>query len=127
MADKMRLYQHSARCPTALRPFLDCNPTYWCFIPQLRDQTLAENDIDIPETSNTDPELATIIAMGAIDNYRVSCYLDHVPIPPAAYAFSYQQREKQRLFFEQFLSSSIQHPRYSTLDLYKMAIIAVLK
>ncbi|CAF1575645.1 unnamed protein product, partial [Adineta steineri] len=43
MIDKMRLYQHSARCPTALRLFLDCNPNYWCFIPMVKHEALAED------------------------------------------------------------------------------------
>ncbi|CAF4634620.1 unnamed protein product, partial [Rotaria magnacalcarata] len=43
IANRMRLYQHSARCPVALRSFLDCNPIYWCFIPVLWSEALAEN------------------------------------------------------------------------------------
>lgn len=31
--DGMKLYQHSARCPSALQWFLDENPDYWSFIP----------------------------------------------------------------------------------------------
>jgi hypothetical protein len=123
----MRLYQHSARCPVALRSFLDCNPNYWCFIPLLWDAALGENVAHLPRIDNVDPALANVIMMGAIDNNRVARYLDHVPIPPAAYAFSYPQRQKQRLFFEQFLFSPIHRRPYSTLDLYKMAIIAVCK
>ena len=127
MADKMRLYQHSARCPSVLRSFLDCNPIYWCFIPLLWDQALDDNVTYLRDTSSRDPELDNIVAMGAVDNYSVSRYLDHVPIPPAAYVFSYRQLRKQRLFFEQFVSSSIEQPPYFTLDLYKMAVIAVCK
>ncbi len=136
MANKMRLYQHSARCPSALRSFLDCNPIYWCFIPQQLHESIAENIRFLQgrggaqggRTSNTtDPELVNIIAMGAIDNERVARYLEHVPIPPAVYSFSYRQRQQQRSFFEQFLSSPIQQLPYSPLDLYQMAIIAVRK
>jgi len=128
MANKMRLYQHSARCPSALRSFLDCNPIYQCFIPMLFHEARAENMVYGHKTSNVDPEPANVIMMGAIDNRRVAHYLDHVPLPPAAYAFSYQQRQQQqRFFFEQFLSSSLQQLPYSSLDLYKVAIIAVCK
>ena len=39
--------------------------------------------------------------------------------------FSYRQRQKQRLFFERFLSTPIQQQPYSVVDLYQMKIIAV--
>ncbi|CAF3791376.1 unnamed protein product [Rotaria sp. Silwood1] len=32
--DVMKLYQHSAHCPSAIQWFLDENPDYWCFITQ---------------------------------------------------------------------------------------------
>ncbi len=134
IANKMRLYQHSARCPSALRAFLDCNPNYWCFIPRLWHEAQTENITFLQERSSsssssntTHPEVLDTITMGALGNHGAAHYLEHVPLPPAIYAFSYQQRQKQRLFFEQFLSSSIQQLPYSALDLYQMAIIAVRK
>lgn len=129
----MRLYQHSARCPVALRSFLDCNPIYWCFIPQQLHDAISENirylrGAGREKTSNTtDPELVNMVLMGAIDNERAARYQEHVPIPPAAYAFSYRQRQNQRLFFEKFVSSSIHQLPYSSLDLYQVTIIAVSK
>jgi len=135
----MRLYQHSARCPIALRSFLDCNPNYWCFIPILWVDAVTENIIHlrrIPRqreqtsaaaTSNTDPELFNIIVMGAMSNDRVARYLEHLPLPPVEYSFSYRQRQQQRAFFQQFLSSSTQQSPYSPIDLYQVAIIAVCK
>ncbi|CAF1530777.1 unnamed protein product, partial [Rotaria sordida] len=41
MANQMRLYPHSARCPEALRSFLDCNPMYWCSIPLPWEEAIA--------------------------------------------------------------------------------------
>lgn len=147
----MRLYQHSARCPVALRSFLDCNPDYWCFIPLTLNDAVVENmahfrsrpttvlSLSSPSSSATaapapatttyeiDPELDNIVAMGAIDNHRVTHYLLHLPQPPASYAFSYPQRKKQGLFFEQCLSLPINQPSYSPLDLYQVKIIAVRK
>ena len=124
----MRLHQHSAQCPSALRSFLDCNPIYWCFIPLSLGEALSENDIYIRGISSyADREPANVMAMGAIDNLGVARYLDHVPVPPTDYAFSFRQREKQRLFFELFISSPIRQLTYDTLDLYQMAIIAVRK
>ena len=140
MADKMRLYQHSAQCPVSLRSFLDCNPIYWCFIPMLWHEATTENIAHLQahtscssSSSSTnaaaaaDPEPTNIIAMGAIDNPRVAYYLQNMFLPPARYAFSYRQRQKQRLFFEQFTSFSNPRGAYSVLDLYKVKIIAVRK
>lgn len=130
MANKMRVYQHSARCPVALRLFLDCNPHYWCFIPLLWHEAQTENIASYrTETSSLDedPEQTNLIAMGATSNQRLAYCLDRVPIPPAAYAFSYPQREQQRLFFENFLPSPVDQLPYSPVDLYKVAMIAVRK
>ena len=65
--------------------------------------------------------------MGTIENERVARYREHVPLPPAAYMFSYQQRQKQRLFFEHFLYTPLQQQPYSVVNLCQMKIIAVRK
>ena len=65
--------------------------------------------------------------MGTNENQRLVRYLEHVPLTPAASMFSYEQRQKQRLFFEQFLSTPIQQQPYSVVDLYRMKIIVVRK
>ena len=124
---QMRLYQHSARCPTALRTFLDCNPSYWCIIPLRWHDAEYENLLSMREASNVDPEMTNIIRIDALGNRRVSHYMNCVPLPPAVYAFSYRQRQKQRVFFEHFLSLHGQQRPYSTVDLYQYAIIAVCK
>ncbi|CAF1492369.1 unnamed protein product [Rotaria sordida] len=126
MANQMRLYQHSARCPEALRSFLDCNPMYRCFIPLPVDEAATENVANRPGTSTTDPNLDAVIATTAVDNRRVANYLDNVPLPPTSYAFSYRQIKQQRLFFEQLVTSSIHYRPSIKLDLYNIAIIAVL-
>ncbi|CAF2081067.1 unnamed protein product [Rotaria magnacalcarata] len=126
IANKMRLYQHSARCPIALRSFLDCNPTYWCFIPLVWSEAVAENDIHWHGASNIDPTFVHVLTTFATSNRRVARSLERVPLPPGRYAFSHRQVKQQRLFFEQFHSSPINQLPYMTLDLYKMAIIAVL-
>ncbi|CAF4818698.1 unnamed protein product [Rotaria sp. Silwood1] len=127
MTNKMRLYQHSARCPVALRSFLDCNPVYWCFIPLCWDEALAENTNCYRGYSVRDPDLAYIFATNATDTYQITQYLDRVPLPPTAYTFSYRQLQKQRAFFRRLILSSIHDLPYITVDLYKMAIIAVCK
>ena len=130
MANKMRLYQHSARCSVALRSFLDCNPDYWCFVPMLWYDAQAENTATFRErgtSQHKDPEMDNVVAMGAIGNHRVAHCLEHVPLTPAPYAFSYEQRQKQRSFFEEFLSSPVDQLPYFAIDLFKMSIIAVRK
>jgi hypothetical protein len=110
--NKMRLYQHSARCPVALRAFLDCNPNYWCFIPQLSQDAAVDN----ARHSGAHPE-----------DSRLMAYLERVPVPPAAYAFSSRQRDEQRAFFEWFIALPRRHPCVVALDLFKVAPIAVCK
>ncbi|CAF1339283.1 unnamed protein product [Rotaria sordida] len=125
MANQMRLYQHSARCPEALRSFLDCNPIYWCFIPLPVDEAVTENTANRPGNSTTDPNLDAVIATTAADNRRMANYLDNVPLPPTSYAFSFRQLKQQRLFFERLVTSSIHYRPYIKLDVYNIAIIVV--
>ncbi|CAF1406327.1 unnamed protein product [Rotaria sordida] len=142
-ANKMRLYQHSARCPIALRLFLECNPNYWCFIPLLVDEAAVENKAYVQErtpcstssneaaaaaTITTNAELNVVLDMvGRMHrNRKVASCLQQVPLAPVKYVFSYDQREEQRLFFEQFLASDVDQCPYSIVDLYQVAIIAVL-
>ena len=132
IAHKMRLCQHAARCPAALRLFLDANPDYWCFIPLLWHDAQAENIAYLQERSSSstrivDLDSANIIAITTIGNHRVTNCLDRVPLTPAAYAFSYEQKRQQRSFFAQFLPLPVDQLPYTPVDLYKMAIIAVRK
>jgi hypothetical protein len=121
----MRLYQHSARCPVALRTFLDCNPDYWCFILFLWQDVEEANMIFLQQASNGKVGWIDNLVMTADHSQRLSHYMDRVSIPRAAYGFSYEQCEQQRLFFHQFLSLPRHQQRYSTIDLYQYAIIAV--
>jgi hypothetical protein len=123
----MRLYQHSARCPVALRAFLDCNPDYWCFIPLLWQDAEEANLIYLRETTNLNMQMNHNAKLSVRHNQQVSDYLDRVPIPPAAYAFPYRQRQQQRLFFERILFLTRHQRPYSTLDLYRFSIVAVRK
>lgn len=121
----MRLYQHSARCPTVLRSFLACNPGYECFIPQRSGEALAENARHFRSTTDEDPTVVALLATAGVEDERVARYLDLVPAPPTSYAFSYRQIQKQCAFFERLLTTSIQQLPYHAFDLYQMAIVAV--
>lgn len=59
--------------------------------------------------------------------FYIALYIEHMPLPSAAYGFSYQHRQKQRLFLEQYLSTPLQQQPYSVVDLHEMKIIAVRK
>ena len=37
--DRMKLYQHSVRCPVAMQIFLDTNPQYWRFVPMTLEES----------------------------------------------------------------------------------------
>ncbi|CAF4968592.1 unnamed protein product, partial [Rotaria magnacalcarata] len=77
--------------PVALRSFLDCNPIYWCFIPVLWSEALAENSVHTRGTSDTELLLLQVLTSTAVGNRRLANYLDCVPLSPAAYVFSNQQ------------------------------------
>ncbi|CAF2060197.1 unnamed protein product [Rotaria magnacalcarata] len=109
-----------------LRSFLDCNPIYWCFIPVLWSEALAENSVHTRGTSDTELLLLQVLTSTAVGNRRLANYLDCVPLSPAAYVFSNQQVKQQRSFFQHFISCTNDQLPYLTLDLYKVAIIAVL-
>ena len=70
--DHRSLYEHSARCPTALQLFLDYNPTYWCFVPMVKNSSSAQS-----ASSSTRPRA------------------------PYNYEFTPRQREEQQLFSKQ--------------------------
>lgn len=123
----MRLYQHSARCPFALRSFLDCNPHYWCFVPLPWNEASTENTAFLQRGSAEDPMFTYIRSASTITDYRIGRYLDRIPLPPAAYVFSYRQLQEQHLFYKKFLLSSHNQVPYAPIDLYKIAIIAVCK
>lgn len=124
----MRLYQHSARCPIALRSFLDCNPEYWCFIPLRWDEALGENTTFLRRNSVENSLVAYLTDITTVADSRVQRCLDRVPLPPAAYVFSYRQLQQQRLFYKKFtLSNNNNQVPYVPIDLYKAAIIAVRK
>lgn len=40
----MKLYQHSAHCSTVIQWFLDENPEYWPFVPNLKQKDFMKED-----------------------------------------------------------------------------------
>ena len=123
----MHLYQHAARCPSALRVFLDCNPQYWCFIPRPCNATMLNNFNCLGEPLERTSEMDHLVQNGVIDDRRIVRYLEHVPLPPAGFMFSYQDRQQQRFFFKHLLTADQQQMPYVPLDLYRVAVVAVRK
>lgn len=124
----MRLYQHSARCPVALRAFLDCNPAYWCFIPLSWNEALEENATFLRENSSEDSILAPLVTpISTNEERRIDNYMKRVPVPPTSYVFSYRQTQEQREFFHRVISAPINLLQYIESDLYTMSLIAVCK
>ena len=123
----MRLYQHAARCPLALRTFLDGNPQYWCFIPRPCNETMLNNFNCLGEPRERPSEMDHLVRNGVIEDRRLVHYLERVPLPPTGFMFSYQDRQQQRFFFRRLISTGQDHIPYVSLDLYKVAIIAVRK
>lgn len=52
-------------------------------------------------------------------------YLQRVPLPLTAYAFSHRQRQEQRAFFRQFITLRHRRDMFRPLDLYQYKVIAV--
>lgn len=124
---RMRLYQHSARCPTALRAFLDCNPHYWCFIPRLTNETMLTQFNPLGEPLERESELDHLFHAGIINDPRLIDCLERVPVPPMTYSFSYEDRQQQRFFFKYLLTEGLGRLPYQSLDLYQASMIAVCK
>ena len=121
----MRLYQHVARCPVALRAFLDCNPEYWCFIPRPCNERMLDNFTSLGEPREYDQE--TRDSMKRDDNHsqRVTNYLERIRIPPAGFTFSYLDRRQQHSFFKHMMTKMVGQLLYKSLDIHKYSMIAV--
>ena len=95
----MALYQHSARCPSALKWFVDENPAYAPFVPTQQSDALIDDD---------DEELTEWTA--------------DVPPPPANARFTREQKLQMDRFFRE---RHYLNPINAHLDLYQAAIVAI--
>lgn len=123
----MRLYQHSARCHVALQSFLECNPMYYCFIPQLWNDSMMTNFDCMGEPLARDSELSYLVERGVVEHPQLAEYLQRVPLPPVQYMFSYQQRQQQRFFFRNLINGVYGTLPYRPLDLYQYKTIVARK
>lgn len=107
---RMRLYQHSIRCSSAMQLFLEWNPQYQCFVPMLNEDARRQNPY-------------TIGTLMSNNDRSIQQRLNYVPVPPEGYEFSRRQVIKQYEFFVNHLD---QQPPQPDLNLYQGKIIAVL-
>lgn len=72
-------------------------------------------------------EVDHLVQSGVIEHPRVAQYLLRVPLPPTRYAFSYRQRQQQRIFFRNLVLGVYGAIPYTHLDLHQYKLIAVRK
>ena len=94
----MALYQHSARCPSALKWFLAENPHYWPFFPTKQNDEVNDDGEELTE------------------------WTADLPSPPVNHRFTREQKAQINRFFREhgYLNSINVH-----LDLYQATIVAI--
>ena len=117
--DRMRLYQHSVRCPVAMQIFLDANPQYWRFIPMSVDESERPEQQSIQQnllSNDMDADLRT----------KEDCLLclQAVPKPPIGFTFSNRQILLQTHYFQKKRDLILPNQH---IDLYNASIVALCK
>ena len=117
--DRMKLYQHSARCPVAMQIFLDANPQYWRFVPMTVTEagTLEQKTLPRPQVIN---ELEAEVR--SPEECRLC--IEAVPRPPSGYVFSDRQILRQTEYFHKKRDQI--RLKYN-IDLYHATVVAVCK
>lgn len=116
--DRMKLYQHSARCPVTMQIFLDANPQYWRFVPMPMEESMQPEECQIQR-----PVLSDEVNRQYRTKEDALACIEAVPKPPSGYAFSNRQLVLQTKFFYQ--KRDQQGPSMD-IDLYQATIVAVL-
>ena len=117
--DRMKLYQHSVRCSTAMQIFLDANPQYWRFVPMTIEESERPEQRTVQRSA---PSNRIDFNRRSEEDYRT--YVESVPIPPTGYIFSQRQILLQMEYFHEKRDHSL--PRQD-IDLYHGTIVAVCK
>jgi len=117
--DRMKLYQHSARCPVAMQIFLDANPQYWRFIPM----TLEESEKPEQQIIQT-PHFSDELNYNRRSKEDSLIYVESVPNPPTGYTFSNRQIVLQAQYFYEKKDQNVPN---QDIDLYNATIVAVRK
>ncbi|CAF1247490.1 unnamed protein product [Rotaria sordida] len=115
---RMKLYQHSARCPVAMQFFLDANPQYWRFVPMtLEESTRPEQQMVTPYTFSE--EFSWTIR----SKEDTKVYVDAVPKPPKGLTFFNRQIMLQTRYFHKTRDRTLPN---QDIDVYDATILAVL-
>ena len=135
--DRMLLYKHAARCPSAMQIFLNFNPNYWCFVPVTMNEAIRQSrnyiipssivilDLINPTSiASQDPQARPETKDKRSDEKVRSCMRNLPPIP-LGYTYSIRQRIEQFQYFKNQLDKNA--PQDQTMDLFSVAIIAVCK
>ena len=137
IANKMRLYHHTTRCPVAMQLVLDTNPDLWCFVPMTNEQAMIDDldffSTDAPIVIENGKSFITSIGgkkskptCHKSDNSNaVDRFISQVSTPLNGYSFTHRQREQQRLLFQRMLDRSFHW--VGKCHLFEATIIAVRK
>lgn len=118
----MWLYQHTARCPTAVQLFLDANIDHWCFVPVTNDETNLNINTRMRLSTQNRSTQSTSRRLQADAKYLA----DQVPDPPEGYIFTDHQRSEQIRFFREVKDRQLSPSSFNTMvDLHNAALIAV--
>ncbi|CAF1382717.1 unnamed protein product [Rotaria sordida] len=116
--DRMKLYQHSVRCPVAMQIFLDANPQYWRFVP-----------MTLEESERPEQQIITSYTFTEEFNWNIrskedtKIYVEAVPKPPKRLTFSNRQILLQTQYFHKTRDRALPN---QDIDLYNATIVAVL-
>ncbi|CAF3283258.1 unnamed protein product [Rotaria sp. Silwood2] len=116
--DRMKLYQHSARCPVAMQIFLDANHQYWRFVP-----------MSLEESQRPEQQMVQSLVISDEPSHhartRRDCEIcvDAVPKPSKGYIFSNRQIMLQTQYFHKLQDKTLPN---LNIDLYNATIVAVL-
>jgi hypothetical protein len=117
--DRMKLYQHSVRCPVAMQIFLDANPQYWRFIPMTLEESKKPE-----QTYIQCPVLSDEINWNIRSKEDCMICLEAVPRAPDGYMFSNRQLILQIQYFHKKRDDTLPN---TDIDLYNATIVAVCK
>ncbi|CAF4052343.1 unnamed protein product [Adineta steineri] len=116
--DRMKLYQHSARCPAAMQIFLDAYPQYWRFIPMTFEESEKSEQRNI-----NDSLLSDEVDCKLRSKEKCRICVEAVPKPPRGLIFSNRQILLQAQYFQKKRDKIVPD---GIIDLYNATIVAVL-
>ena len=115
--DRMKLYQHSTRCPAATQIFLDANPQYWRFVPMTVRESEAPEQQAIQHL-----QLASELSSWTRTREDCRTCVEDVPRPSTGYVFSNRQVALQAQYFHKKRDETLPN---NDIDLYNATVVTV--